>query len=121
MVAFQNASSYMGDEFRDMAEKNSRYSESTLQVNQVRHLFLERTDIILLDRRIFEYYRQLLHDTMDVTAPVTVHRLFPKVPRTAVFLDPDIRDEFNQGLLELATTGRLQAINERYITRPLKR
>jgi polar amino acid transport system substrate-binding protein len=115
MIAFQNASSYLGESFKAMTQRNERYSESTLQINQVRHLYLDRTDIILLDRRIFEYYRQALSDTMDVIAPVKIHRIFPKVPRTAVFLDSDITNEFNDGLRQLEASGRLKEINEQYL------
>ncbi len=115
MVAFQNASSYLGDEFRAMTQINERYSESTLQINQIRHLYLDRTDIILLDGRIFEYYRKALSNNMDVSAPVKTHRIFSKVPRTAVFLDQSITEKFNEGLKQLEASGRLQEIHDRYL------
>ncbi len=114
--AFQYAKAYLGPEFVAMAEGNSSYHEVILQVNQLRHLFLDRTDAIILDRQIFLYYLNELRGQMTNIPDVAFFTLFPKAPRHAVFLDEDMRDDFNDALLLMKSSGRVQAIMDQYST-----
>ena len=112
--AFQFAKAYLGPEFIAMTEDNSTYSEVILQVNQLRHLFLDRTDAIILDRQIFLYYLNQLRSQMVSIPEVSYFPLFPKAPRHAVFLEKAMRDEFNEALLILQSSGRVEAIFDDY-------
>jgi len=112
--AFQYAKAYLGPEFVAMAEGNSSYHEVILQVNQLRHLFLDRTDAIILDRQIFLYYLNELRSQMTHIPDVTFYTLFPKAPRHAAFLDEEMRDDFNDALSIMRSSGRVQAIIDQY-------
>jgi len=114
--AFQYAKAFLGPEFIAMTEENSSYSEVILQVNQLRHLFLDRTDAIILDRQVFLYYLNKLRGQMTNIPDVTYFTLFPKAPRHAVFLEKEMRDGFNEALLMMKSSGRLQAIIDQYST-----
>lgn len=114
VFAFQNATRYLGKAFADMAANSSHYFEKANQAIQIKMLFSERIDLIVLDINIFKYYRQ--NETeIDTSAPVTIHTLFPPTFYKVSFLDEDLRDQFNDGLAELRRTGKYDEIIGRYI------
>lgn len=114
VFAFQNATRYLGKAFADMAANSSHYFEKANQAIQIKMLFSERIDLIVLDINIFKYYRQ--NETeIDTSAPVTIHTLFPPTFYKVSFLDEDLRDQFNEGLAELRRTGKYDEIISRYI------
>jgi polar amino acid transport system substrate-binding protein len=124
IVAFQNAVGFLPPEFAALAKKNSSYSEVANQESQIDMLYGGRTDVIVLEKRIFEYfYRHSAYaNLIDAQATTTkasnnryvVHRLFPAVPYCAVFLDAKIRDIFNSGLQRLRNSGEYDSILHRY-------
>ncbi len=117
VLAFQRARTLLGDEFRKMAENNVHYYEYAHQANQVYRLFLERdADLIVLERRIFEYLRQQARTEIGDNAdkPVRFHYLFPPTEYKFAFRDKKIRDDFNKGLETIVKNGTYQKILQKY-------
>ncbi|MFP4547560.1 MAG: substrate-binding periplasmic protein [Fidelibacterota bacterium] len=117
VLAFQQAHTLLGDEFRKMAENNEHYYEYAHQANQVYRLFLERdTDLIVLERRIFDYLRKKARDEIGDKAnkPVTYHYIFPPTEYRFAFRQKKIWDDFNKGLETIIKNGTYQKILQKY-------
>ncbi len=114
VIAFQNATKYLGPEFKATVSGNSEYKEEGKQILQVKMLYSGRTDVIVTDVNIFKYFRKQVTD-METDAPIIFHEIFPATDYKALFNDSDLRDAFNQGLVELKASGRYEAIKNSYI------
>jgi polar amino acid transport system substrate-binding protein len=114
VISFQQARFAFGKEFELMAETNPGYKEIADQRNQIGMLFYKRTDVIVIDHRIFKYFRTRLKN-IPTKQDVTFHKLFfPSFFRSA-FREEKIRDVFNKGLKELRSSGRYEEIIRNYI------
>ena len=116
LLAFQNASRYLGDEFATMAAINPRYREIARQATQITMLYSGRIELIVLDENIFDYYR-LLELRVPTDAGIRRYKLFPPSHYKVAFTRQDWRDDFNQGLLQLRRSGRYQQIIDRFLGR----
>ncbi|MGI0115874.1 substrate-binding periplasmic protein [Zooshikella sp. RANM57] len=115
VVAFQNATLYLGDAFAKMAMNNKQYSEKARQVTQVTMLFGQRVDAIVMDINIFKYYRAVEKKYVDTSLPVTLHKIFPPSHYSVAFKSKAARDKFNRGLKALKRSGRYDEIIHQYI------
>ncbi|MCH8497511.1 MAG: transporter substrate-binding domain-containing protein [Marinobacter sp.] len=120
VVAFQNASFFLGPEYAAMVEANPNHEEVNDQRSQLYMLFNDRADAIVMDLRIFQYFHGQLRHERGFDAPYHVHVIFPPQPRYAVFTRPEVRDAFNTGLRQLKADGRYDAIVSTYLDAPLK-
>ncbi len=114
IVAFQNATKYLGEEYKKIVESNPNYKEQGKQEVQVKLLYSGRADAIVSDINIFKYYRKAVTG-VDTSAEVVYHNIFPETEYKVLFNDPAIRDEFNQALADLRSSGRYQEIINNYI------
>ncbi len=114
VVAFQNATKYLGPEYKKTMESLSDYIEHDQQVVQVKMLYAGRTDVVVSDINIFKYYRKKVAGVSTRRLPA-FHEIFPPTPYKVIFNDPHIRDAFNRGLSELKACGRYQQIIDSYI------
>lgn len=114
IVAFQNATKYLGPEFAEFAKGNKKYSEQGKQDLQVKMLYSGRADAIVSDINIFKYYRKSVTD-FDTTAEIVLHGIFEGVNYKVLFNDSAIKDDFNAGLKELRDSGRYEEIVNSYI------
>jgi polar amino acid transport system substrate-binding protein len=114
IIAFQDAAYYLGDEYRQVIQKNPNYHELPKQENQIALLFMERADVIILDVNIFEYYKQNTK-LVDTSEPITIHKIFPENHFKIAFKNSKIRDDFNEGLRKLHETGRYEEILKTYV------
>lgn len=114
VVAFQDATLYLGKDFASMAKENSRYREIPKQELQINLLYTNRVDAIVLDKNIFYYHRK--HNTrVDTSKPVDIWYIFPPTRFRVGFVREKVRDDFNAGLKELCSSGRYDEIVEKYI------
>lgn len=121
VVVFQNAPKFLGQDFLQLISDGHDFPEVSNQRSQVLMLFRGRADVIIMERRIFEYFHNQLRSSGEIGGGgYRIHTLFPPAPRYAAFVDADIRDQFNAGLQKLKDSGRLQAIIERYLGTPSK-
>jgi polar amino acid transport system substrate-binding protein len=114
ITAFQDAAKILGPDFLAAAESSSSYYEIPDQENQVALLFKDRADIIIMDVNIFKYYQQN-SQRADMTQPVDYFALFPPSCFSVGFKSEKIRDDFNEGLKELRSSGRYDEIFKKYI------
>lgn len=117
VIAFQNAHKYLGEEFGTVVMNNVNYKEMANQETQTLMLLLGRIDVAVMDESIFKYYRQKLiaEGKIATTVGYESFNLFPPTPYKTAFIDPSIRDSFNQQLQEMRADGRYDAIYRKYI------
>ncbi|WP_317683638.1 substrate-binding periplasmic protein [Terasakiella sp. A23] len=116
VLSFQNAKHYLGPKFHEMALTNKLYREIADQSVQNKLLFTGRTDVVVADRYIFEWYRndETVTQVTDTTQEVTHHRLFDPSHFSAVFKDEAVCKAFNVGLKKMRDSGRYDEIIASY-------
>lgn len=101
---------------RLLALAKGHYSEQADQGGQVRSLYLGRSDVILVDRLIFEWYRRKLGHQAQLA--VTLYPLLMPKEATVLWRDPLLRQHFDSGLRRLKQDGRYEAVFRRYHSQP---
>lgn len=116
LLSWQGAVAHLGGEYAEMAYNNPLYSEHHDQSIQVKMLFLERVDVIQMDEQIFNYYRSKVDSQGDVDTTPKVDRFgfFGESPNSFLFRNLKIRDQFNQQLAKLRSSGKYQEIVNKY-------
>ncbi len=117
LIGFQNANKYLGENFGKTAlSMGNRYSELADQKQQVYMLFKGRTDIVVMDRHIFKFYRNELirEGKIDPKEPFDLFELFEPTKYQTAFKDQKSRDDFNEGIRHLKETGRYDEIYRDY-------
>ena len=113
IITFQNAKIYLGNEFKQAVSQNHNYYEFYDQKKQVKMLFKNRIQVIVLDRNIFAYYKE--HSIEKFEEEVVIHKIFPANKYKIAFKNPKIRDKFNLGLKEIKSTGKYEQIINKYL------
>jgi polar amino acid transport system substrate-binding protein len=114
ILAFQDATLYLGKDFASMAEQNPEYREIAKQQLQINLLYSNRVDTVVLDKNIFYYHRKY-NDMVDISQPIDIWHIFPPTPFSVAFVDEKVRNDFNEGLKQLRDTGRYDEIVKKYI------
>ncbi|WP_230390838.1 ABC transporter substrate-binding protein [Reinekea sp. G2M2-21] len=114
ILAFQDATKYLGSDYASMALKNPDYQEKSQQDAQILMLFSNRVDTVVMDINIFKYFRSL-NEKVDTSLDVTIHKIFSPSLYKVGFLSETIRDEFNDALAQLKESGRYDEIISEYI------
>lgn len=115
--SFQNATDYLGEEFAKVANKaKEKYSEIADQKQQVYKLLMGRTELTIMDKSIFEYYKNKLISEGKISKDIKIQKfeLFKPSKFRAAFRDKQIRDDFNAGLKKLKESGKYDEIYEKY-------
>lgn len=118
VTAFQNAGVLLGPDVARLAQTPSRYREVSNQMLQVRALFTGRTDVALLERRIFRYLMRSPEAGVDTSAPLTEHEIFPPTPYSVAFQQSGQCLRFNQGLAAIRSNGVYDELLRRWDTAP---
>jgi len=116
VVGFQNATTFLGLDFRTMAALNPQYREEAQQFLQPVALFSERVDVVVADRNIFAWYaaQPEVKARVPITAAVRFHPIFPPTDYQVAFRDPQICADFNRGLKKIRQNGLYDKIMSRY-------
>ena len=114
VLAFQNATLYLGKDFSAMADQNAKYWEIAKQEIQINRLYTNRVDVIVLDKNIF-YHHQKHNDRVDTSQAIDIWHIFPPTPFSVAFVNEKVRDDFNEGLKQLRESGRYDEIVKKYI------
>ena len=115
VLAFQSATLYLGNEFKDMASKNNRYKEEPRQDIQITMVYNGRTEAVVMDINIFKYYKAK-ESRADVSQAVDIHTIFPPSLYKVGFRSKKLRDEFNASLKTLIASGKHKEIIGRYVS-----
>ena len=113
IIAFQNASIYLGKEFESMSKGNKNYKELASQEAQVASLMNGRVDLIILDKKIFQYY--LKNSKLFKPSHYILYDIFPSTSYKVAFKDKEIRDDFNEGLKLMKSSGEYEKIIKKYV------
>jgi len=116
ILTFQNARKYLGKEFVAAADASPDYREISKQELQINLLYGHRVDVIVLDKNIFYYHRKR-NKMVDIEQPIDMWYIFPKVLFRVGFVDKKVRDDFNDGLKQLCSSGRYDEIIHKYISK----
>jgi polar amino acid transport system substrate-binding protein len=116
-IGFQNAYLYLGVEFEkitQMAKEN--YTELADQKKQVHMFYKNRTQAVVLDKNIFQYYSAMLKSEGKITntQKVVEQCFFNPTKYQVAFKSQTIRDDFNEGLKHIMKNGRYDAIIQKY-------
>ena len=115
VVSFQTARSVLGPDFAAMAEKNSRYYEEPVAYLRNVMLYAGATDVLVGDKRIFEYANDLASSRVDVNRRLHWYPIFPQTSDTRIaFIKADQRDRFDKGLQAIRQSGLYATIEKRY-------
>jgi polar amino acid transport system substrate-binding protein len=117
IIAFQNAHLYLGEDFGRVARlADKKYMEVADQKQQVLMFLNGRTDVAVMDRHIFTFYKNLLiqENKVDKNIEIELIELFSPTPYKTAFKDEKLRDDFNAGMKHLKETGRYDEIYNEY-------
>lgn len=110
VIGFNNASRYLGAEYRAAVAKSPLYREVEQQIDQVHALYRNIVDVVIADPRVFSHLQKEVQATTGQFFEVVSHSLFPESPRYLVFLNARVRDKFDQGLVNIRSDGRYESI-----------
>ena len=117
VVSFQGAEKRY-PEWLSKVVKEKRFYGVSDQLMQVKLLNLQRYDVVLSDKYIFQYFVKLMNKEGKVRASATNEHHFVEVnPQDyrPVFRDEQIRNDFNEGFNMLKDSGKFQAIYNHYL------
>ncbi|EPJ49580.1 MAG: hypothetical protein OFPI_24240 [Osedax symbiont Rs2] len=119
VLAFKNATKYLGTEFAEMAKGNDTYKEEAKQSNQVKQLYAGRVEVVISEKRIFNYWKHQAETQGELLRKnkgkqLQFHTIFDAAPRNVKFLERETRDDFNEGLKFIKASGLYYAIIKKY-------
>ena len=121
-VAWKGAYNDLGKEFYTLfnpingTAKNS-YSDSTSQADDVRQFFGKKTDALIIDKTIFQWYKLKYKNSYEYD----FHKIFPKTTSyPTAFKSKKVRDDFNIGLKEIKKNGRYAEIVQFYLEQDIQ-
>lgn len=113
IATFQGAKGYFGKAFVTAADASPSYIEHHDMGKLVSLLVQGRTDAVLLDYWIFNYYLSQ-SGYPEMRQQLRFHDFIPRVPAAVAFNDKQLRDRFNQGLKAIRQDGTYDKIVKRY-------
>ncbi|MBI3284420.1 MAG: transporter substrate-binding domain-containing protein [Burkholderiales bacterium] len=120
-VIWQRGWRDLGPEFESIYKPDasnrfrSNYYEVDSQEVQSRMFWLNRTDLIVVDKTIFQWYQRILANTLKIDEEVVYHDIFhSRTGFPVAFRDRKLRDRFNQELRKIRADGTYQKILDKY-------
>ncbi|QIR15549.1 substrate-binding periplasmic protein [Shewanella aestuarii] len=110
LIGFQNANQYLGEEFKQMTFKHQDYNEMSNQKSQVLMLFEGHTQAIVLERRIFNYYRNQVKHKVNTDQEITEVVLFAPAQRHIACHSPDTAKAIDKAISSLKHSTVYQKI-----------
>lgn len=119
ILAFQNATRYLGEEYAFIVNDNSNYKETHKQYLQVKQLLGNRIDIVISDKNVFLYWKSMIEskvnlDSSNNNEDLIFYDIFSESPRVCKFHDKKLRDAFNKGLELIHQNGMYEKILKKY-------
>ncbi|MCC2617073.1 transporter substrate-binding domain-containing protein [Aestuariibacter halophilus] len=113
VVAFQNASLVLGDEYRQAVEQSRLYIELPEQRRQVEMLLMGNAAVAVMDINIFIHLSRVLTGENQLYN-VNVHKLFPATPYRVGFKDAALKEAFNLALARFMASDQYQWLKYNY-------
>jgi len=112
--SFQRARDLLGNEFAKVANESPQYHEFADQKLRNIQLYNERFDVVIADKRIFEYFNTQLDSTVNHNQPVIMYDLFKANRYQAAFRSESVMKKFNEGLSTIKQNGVYRKLEEKY-------
>ncbi|WP_343847172.1 substrate-binding periplasmic protein [Bowmanella denitrificans] len=112
IVAFQNASIVLGQEFAKEVSDSRLYTELPDQSKQVKMLLEGRIDLAVMDINIFRHISTKFRD--DALDLVDIHWLFPPTGYRVGFKDKALLQEFDKALQAYRSSDQYPALIATY-------
>jgi polar amino acid transport system substrate-binding protein len=119
IAAYMGATKFIGPDYAAAVKDNPKYQEVSNQKRQSLMLFSNGIDVVISDINIFKYFRSSEQGQVDTKQEIVFHKIFADSTlktNNPIFVDKQIRDDFDAGLKQLKTSGRYQQIIKKYIT-----
>lgn len=111
VVAYQQASYVLGDEYRNVMNSNTKlYKEIHGRENQIQLLFRGRTDIVVGEERILTYLSEKLYEPNQIS----IHPIFKKTNYGGAAWNEALVGDFNKGLESLISSGEYQRMLDKH-------
>lgn len=117
VLAFQRSLQLLGEDFARAVAQNPDFEEVADQRQQVFRLLKQRNaDVVVMEERIYEYYRLHAEDAgfIEASKPVKKECFFTPSHYRLAFHDKAVRDTFNRRLSEIKRSGEYYNIIKRY-------
>ncbi len=119
VVAYHGATQFIGPDYAAAMKGNPNYQENSSSKRMVQMVYANGVQATVCDINIFKYVAASLKGELDVNQEVSYHRIFPAntiKTNHAVFLDKQVRDDFNAGLAQIKKNGRYKEIIKKYVS-----
>lgn len=111
ITSFQGVTGYFGPELLKATQDSPDFHEHRSMAHLVDMLMNKRTDLVLIDYWIFDYYYR---KSRYSRAYIANDQLFARVPAMPVFNNKKIRDEYNLGLKAIHKNGKYRQIMTKF-------
>lgn len=122
IITWKNAYRDLGPEFESTFKPSppdkykNLYAEHYSQEGQRLMFWRDRAEVIVIDKTIFEWYRQQLSEDADITPEVIYHPIFSgRTYFQAAFKSEELARDFEEGLQHLKDTERYDQLYKEYI------
>jgi len=118
LLSWQGATATLGSKYAEMALNNPFYSEHYNQELQIKMLYLDRVDVVQLDKQIFRFFRSKVAQAGIINTQLEIDQfpLFGKNDCGFLFRSVKARDTFNKQLKLLKDSGRYDQIYTHYVS-----
>lgn len=113
LVGFQNSHLVLGEEYAKTVTEASFFIELPDQKQQVEMLLKGKADLVVMDVNIFNYLSREILGQKHMQN-VKIHKVFPPSLYRLGFLDPALKDEFNQTLVEFKSSAKYVELVHQY-------
>jgi len=117
IAAYQGATDFLGNDYKQMAKKNYTYSEHAHPKDTTLLMLSGKKDIRVGDINIFLYdlHSKNYKNTQNVAYDnFDVHYLWPYVYSHMAFKDPSLKDAVNEVITELKLNGVMEKIYSKH-------
>jgi polar amino acid transport system substrate-binding protein len=119
ILGFPNATVFLGEAYAAAVSGNSQYSETNDQKRQPLMLYANRVQVVVSDKNILKYHSQTIKGEADISQELVYHKIFSAAPakyNNPVFIEAQIRDDFNAGLKQIKASGKDKEIMRKYVS-----
>lgn len=113
VASFQLAPKILGEQFANAVQKSPLFVEIADQSRQVKLLYEERFDVIVMDLNIFKHLAEPAGG-LDDFSDIDIHYIFGISPYRMVFKDVLMVTRFNAALAEFKQSTQFQQLVEKY-------
>ncbi|MFT5161963.1 MAG: two-component system sensor histidine kinase EvgS [Alteromonadaceae bacterium] len=112
----------LGNNFYDLFNPKARvkhtphFYEVNDQTNQINLFFNDDVEAIIVDKTVFNWYKNLIAPNSYIDNDFVYHDILPQVTGyNLVFKTRELRDSFNRGLHQMVSSGLYQQLVDYYI------